>query len=357
MCSKQIEEHEPLKSPPPTAARGTARNPTEYRYSTAIHRVSNPWTYGTSATSRPHTIEPLHPGAFEAWGQEAWLGPIQLGHERINCGFSYRGRSWQGSRVFCSFVEYDAQAYYDCRPLQYELVSHRWDAIERVVSPIPMRSTAIVIDEAFLLDQLGDVLDRAGGTRSLSAMTVTVDPQRTAMLQRCVADILGELTQRPELIDEPSARRDFSSYVIATLAHLVTPSTGDTPRLPPPTTRAYIVRKATEIMEARLADPLSLTDLCREIGVCARTLRYSFEEVTRMSPTQYLLCMRLNGVRRELSSADNRLSVQAVATRWGFWHMSRFARYYRQAFGEKPSATLSAAQAYRVRGRNPKTTR
>lgn len=347
-----------MGSPPLNAARDSTRRRTEYRYSTAIRRASDPWTHSTSATGWSHTFEPLHPGTFEGTVQEAWFGPIQLAHERINCGFSYRGRSWPGSRVFCSFVEYDAQAYYDCRPLQCdELVSHRWDAIERVLSPLPMRYAGVAIDEAYLLDQLGDVLERAGGTRSLAPVTVAADPQRTAMLQRCVADILRELTQRPELIDEPNARRDFSSYVIDTLAHVVTSSTGKTCRLPPPTTRAYVVRKAIEIMEARLADPLSLTDLCREIGVCARTLRYSFEEVTGMAPTQYLLSMRLNGVRRELSSADNRLSVQVVATRWGFWHMSRFARYYRQAFGEKPSATVSATQAYRVRERNPGTGR
>jgi AraC family ethanolamine operon transcriptional activator len=337
---------------PPDVPRENSRR-TESRYSTAIRRAYDPWTHSTSATGWSHTIEPLHPGAFEGTVHEAWLGQIQLGYERINCGFSYRGRSWSGSRVFCSFVEYDAQAYYECRPLRCDtLVSHRWDAIERVLSPLPMRYAAIAIDEAYLMDQLGEVLERSGGTRSLPPMVVTADPQRTAALQRCVTDILHELEQRPQLIDDSNARADFTSQVIDTLAVVAAPVTEKERRLPPPTTRAYIVRKATEIMEARVADSLSVTALCREIGVCARTLGYSFEEVTRMSPMQYLLSMRLNGVRRELSNPENRLTVQVVAARWGFWHMSRFATSYRRAFGEKPSATVSAAHAYRARDRS-----
>ncbi len=55
--------------------------------------------------------------------------------------------------------------------------------------------------------------------------------------------------------------------------------------------------------------------------------------------------MRLNGVRRELSHRANRSPVQVVASRWGFWHMSRFARCYRLAFGERPSDTVAAAGA------------
>lgn len=44
-------------------------------------------------------------------------------------------------------------------------------------------------------------------------------------------------------------------------------------------------------------------------------------------------------MRRELASGGANSSIQCIASRAGFWHMGRFARYYRETFGELPSQT------------------
>jgi AraC family ethanolamine operon transcriptional activator len=63
-----------------------------------------------------------------------------------------------------------------------------------------------------------------------------------------------------------------------------------------------------------------------------------------MSPKQYLLTVRLHGVRRALSDAGFRATtVTDVATDHGFFELGRFAASYREAFGEAPSETLRAA--------------
>jgi AraC family ethanolamine operon transcriptional activator len=41
-----------------------------------------------------------------------------------------------------------------------------------------------------------------------------------------------------------------------------------------------------------------------------------------------------------LISPPSSETVTEVAFRWGFWHLSRFAREYRSMFGESPSETL-----------------
>jgi AraC family ethanolamine operon transcriptional activator len=95
-------------------------------------------------------------------------------------------------------------------------------------------------------------------------------------------------------------------------------------------------------MRVHVEDALTVEDLCRELGVSRRTLQYSFREVLRVNPVSYLRALRLNGVRRALKSADQRCgSVQDIAARWGFWHLSHFACDYRRMFGELPSETLS----------------
>jgi AraC-like DNA-binding protein len=52
--------------------------------------------------------------------------------------------------------------------------------------------------------------------------------------------------------------------------------------------------------------------------------------------------VRLHQARRDLLAADPARGdrVMAVAGRWGFTSMSRFAADYRIAFGESPSLTL-----------------
>ena len=60
-----------------------------------------------------------------------------------------------------------------------------------------------------------------------------------------------------------------------------------------------------------------------------------------INPVAYIRTMRLNGVRRELKMANPHTdTVQDIAARWGFWHLSHFCTDYRLMFGELPSATL-----------------
>jgi AraC-like DNA-binding protein len=55
----------------------------------------------------------------------------------------------------------------------------------------------------------------------------------------------------------------------------------------------------------------------------------------------YLRRVRLEGAHRDLQKASpGPESVTAIAYRWGFSSPSRFAAYYRGAYGVLPSHTL-----------------
>ena len=76
-------------------------------------------------------------------------------------------------------------------------------------------------------------------------------------------------------------------------------------------------------------------------GVSERTLRNAFNEYFGVGPSRYLQLRRLRAVRRALRAADpEQESVTGVLVRHGEWEFSRFARRYRQLFGELPSETL-----------------
>lgn len=91
-------------------------------------------------------------------------------------------------------------------------------------------------------------------------------------------------------------------------------------------------------VQDRLQDPatcpLSIAELCVQLGISRRTLQYAFQDALNLNPIAYLRAVRLNHVRRELRLGD---SVTLAATKWGFWHLSSFAHDYRVMFGELPS--------------------
>jgi AraC family ethanolamine operon transcriptional activator len=140
------------------------------------------------------------------------------------------------------------------------------------------------------------------------------------------------------------------------LLSVVAPGGESADRLPRPSTRAYIVDRAVEFMDARLSQPLVPADICEALRVSPRTLRYSFEEIVGVSPMRYLLARRLNAARGDLMQQGSMGTVEEVAVRWGFWHMSRFAHFYRLTFGERPSETWRAARftSPRSRARSPR---
>jgi AraC-like DNA-binding protein len=51
---------------------------------------------------------------------------------------------------------------------------------------------------------------------------------------------------------------------------------------------------------------------------------------------------RLSAARQDLLDGDptNGATVAEIARRWGFAHLGRFARAYRDAYGETPAQTL-----------------
>jgi AraC family ethanolamine operon transcriptional activator len=107
--------------------------------------------------------------------------------------------------------------------------------------------------------------------------------------------------------------------------------------------RVQLVRKAEELARSSESSVIRVSDLCEQLGVSERTLRYVFAELTGMSPAAYLRMQRLNDVRQALAQGHpEQFRVKTVAYEHGFWHLGQFASDYRKLFGERPSETLRA---------------
>ncbi|MBI3513173.1 MAG: AraC family transcriptional regulator [Proteobacteria bacterium] len=104
------------------------------------------------------------------------------------------------------------------------------------------------------------------------------------------------------------------------------------------------VKRAIDYIDAHLDAPITVADLVAVSGVPGRTLFQNFHAFKGVSPIRYLRDQRFDRVRRALLGATPCETVTAIALRWGFAHMGRFAVEYRRRFGERPSATLAAGQ-------------
>jgi AraC-like DNA-binding protein len=80
--------------------------------------------------------------------------------------------------------------------------------------------------------------------------------------------------------------------------------------------------------------------LCAELGVASRTLQLAFQETFGVGFRAYERAVRLEQAHRLLRNAHTDLTVTEVALRCGFLHLGRFAAFYRQVYGVKPSVAI-----------------
>jgi AraC family ethanolamine operon transcriptional activator len=168
---------------------------------------------------------------------------------------------------------------------------------------------------------------------------VTTSPACCQALWTHLVGLLDLAQARPDLLAEPG--RLIEQECLRRFVGLLARPNGDRTACRD-SNRSQLVRRADDCMRASLGQPLSLLDLCRELGVSERTLHYAFQEVRGQSPMAYFKARRLNAVRQELKAADaDTTAVHKIAQRWGFGHTGEFAAAYRRLFGELPSQTLN----------------
>ncbi|MFF3347098.1 AraC family transcriptional regulator [Streptomyces sp. NPDC002779] len=112
---------------------------------------------------------------------------------------------------------------------------------------------------------------------------------------------------------------------------------------PPPPMRPATVKRVMDAVQERPAEPYDAARLAAIAQVSVRTLQEAFRKHVGVSPMTYVSEVRLDRAHGQLRvCAPGSTTVAAVAYQWGFAHLGRFARRYRERFGESPSQTLRA---------------
>ncbi|WP_229071324.1 AraC family transcriptional regulator [Actinoplanes sp. DH11] len=158
---------------------------------------------------------------------------------------------------------------------------------------------------------------------------------------RLIRLLHGELEHEFSLIHQPLIAEQLCSSVLSGLLlsvphryrdELVAPAASGPPRA---------VARAVEAVHEEPERAFTVADLAAIAGLSVRSLQEGFRRHVGCAPMAYLQQIRLTRAREALLDGDPaRITVAAVAHRWGFAHLGRFASAYRERFGESPSETL-----------------
>ncbi|KDP85256.1 AraC family transcriptional regulator [Cupriavidus sp. SK-3] len=283
----------------------------------------------------------LTPGRFLAEVQQATYGDVHVFREQTNQALLEEGEARRG---YLSI----ALPHRECQDGWFAGYRMSGDTVLQAGNgkPLAMRTPPglDLLGVTLPLPALERVLEREGEAGLLMRLQPATEVRRAASeeFRAAMLAVLAAAAVQSDLFNQrfvESAMRDaLLMAVVSTLAH----DSGDA-LLPTPPARRRLVAQAYEMVRAAPEAPWSVLALCERLGVSRRTLQYSFNEVTGLAPLEFVRAVRMNGVRQALRGrqAAELEGVGAVAARWGFTHLPRFAAQYRAFFGELPSVTVS----------------
>ncbi|MBL8533454.1 MAG: helix-turn-helix domain-containing protein [Betaproteobacteria bacterium] len=289
--------------------------------------------------------EQLSSGPFEGWLTDVWLDEVQVFRERTRQVVLQTGRSWpdacivglvqgaEGDGSFCGHPLEAGSAFAFGTPGEFSLrTPARLDVVGIAVPLDAIRRRG---------DRTGD--DAAADRWDRSGADLLRETEALAALNTYVRHFFEMLDRDASPFDHQEARRTFVTSLLDGVEAAVEGARlrDRVPASSP--ARSALVGRAREFIAGHCAAPMTVADLCAELGSSRRTLQYCFQEVLGVSPVQYLRAVRLNGVRRELKTAGGTARIGDIAARWGFWHLGQFSLDYRRMFGERPSDTLRRA--------------
>lgn len=164
--------------------------------------------------------------------------------------------------------------------------------------------------------------------------------ERGRSLSRITVALLEDLSSRPNL---PSMRAIGSWEAL--LGAEILDALNSSGALQEQTREASLrqVKEAEDYIADRLDGVLAVGAIADHLGISSRSLQLAFRRHRDTSPHQYIARERLAKVRLRLLQAHGGDTVTNIALGAGIASLGRFAKHYRDTYGEKPSETLAHA--------------
>jgi len=202
------------------------------------------------------------------------------------------------------------------------------------------RATGIAFGKDVVIRQLSELLDAPVNKKLEFSAVMDGTAAAITRISTVSALLWTNLANEPENVASAKfAELQFQSLVVLLLEGVPhNYSAALACRVSPAMPRH--VKRAIDFMVANVAMPITIAEVARASGSSVRSLNLGFQRFKGTSTLQYLRQIRLEGVRRTLTSDVDHGAISQIAQQWGFTHMGRFAALYKEAFGQSPSETV-----------------
>jgi AraC-like DNA-binding protein len=207
--------------------------------------------------------------------------------------------------------------------------------------PAGTRHLGVKIDRLAVDTALERLLGRPVESPVTFATPLAVSPGAVQSWVRQLLWMSTELAYPDNPMRQPAVLEPLVQGVIHGLLLMSDHSHRDALELPSQPVRPAAVREAMDLIEAAPQSALTTSWLAGQCHVSVRALQEGFRRHVGMSPMRYVQLVRLRRVHHDLRGAHpTQASVAAIARRWGFGHLGRFAAAYKATYGESPLQTL-----------------
>ncbi|HEY2298606.1 MAG TPA: helix-turn-helix transcriptional regulator [Jatrophihabitans sp.] len=202
------------------------------------------------------------------------------------------------------------------------------------------RSQAVGLAARFVADVAsGDPSASGAPWRLLDTNPVVGGARRWRETVRYATGVLAE----PELAASPLIAASIARLLAATFVTVFPNNSVPTPTsLDRNDAHTATLRRAMSFIEANPDLDISVTDIAQAAFVTSRAVQVAFRRHLDTTPMAYLRRVRLDRAHVDLVQArpGDGATVSAIAARWGFSSLGRFARQYRETYGVTPSESL-----------------
>ncbi|WP_164546513.1 AraC family transcriptional regulator [Corynebacterium hylobatis] len=284
----------------------------------------------------PHELQKLGREASPGFVRTLDLGPLTLGKIRwgadiaLDCDYAEDAYevnivlsghlSWtRGSRSW-SAGPGEAAVFL---PGKRSTITH-WDADATVLG--------IKIGRAALHQHLPAGSAVAGSFEETMPPSLDLRTEQGRSWVNFIRSTAGHVISDPVATALPAVRDSMVASIAAPMAVFLSPAEASAPPGP------YMIRRVRHAVEQDPSRRWTLDDLAAVSGVGRRRLQQVFREYVGVSPTAWLLRVRLDRAHQLLAApSGGGGSVSEVAYACGFNHLGRFSQEFRGRFGCTPS--------------------
>ena len=277
---------------------------------------------------------------------------ITLYRERFESAFKVCGLSPSDSFVFSLPISRGSKLkYWDREEITDMFPVSMPDAADAIFDK-GQEHLMVIINLQFLkkvlTDETYDHLVKITANHWMSCTTENLHSLATRLVK-----LLEETAAHPEILSSEAAIQTLELELAETLSMIVGMQYRSRYR-PRITQSRRGLSRALDLLLDEYSGHRSIPDLCEEAGISQRSLEYAFRKTFGMTPLAFQRLRRLYRTNLDLRNADiSQTSVSEIALQNGFYELGRFAKYYRQVFGELPSETLRSEQCIRESYNSP----